>query len=387
MGNDLLAAIGSDRHLCEAELGAVARDPRTPEAWDVYQRHFAAFSGARADAQFARLEHPATAIATPVVGAGTTVVIAGTGPSLATSVPAIRAHRARWSVWTSPRGAEVLMAFGLAPDLVLVQHRTELDAYLSARHLGDRDGRNVLAEAPVVLAEPRTPAVLTAGLDLDRLGTFDPAIGWGLWPASLASLAVGSGAGAVALAGLDLGTVDAPDPAFDGLRALLALIARTARVPTVDLGGGSPKPGWVIRDARELPDAGSAAVTLARVPWATRDERRHALWLAVTDCLEALGDARVFHDLATRARLAGGTSSRALDEAWHRLLAWRQRPRLRVALQEELGLRLLPALWRQADDRLLGPAWRPILLATDELLRQAQAAYRLLDAGPVVRVA
>jgi hypothetical protein len=55
-------------------------------------------------------------------------------------------------------------------------------------------------------------------------------------------------------------------------------------------------------------------------------------------------------------------------------MGWRQDPRVRVLLQECLGVSFLPRFWRIGINRSLGEAlWRPLLLATHELTAQADA--------------
>ena len=56
------------------------------------------------------------------------------------------------------------------------------------------------------------------------------------------------------------------------------------------------------------------------------------------------------------------------------MMAWRDDTRARVLLQECLGVAFLPRLWRIGVDGSLGAAlWRPVMLATHELVKQAHA--------------
>jgi hypothetical protein len=373
MMRQVFLRIGSDQHVGAADIETSDFADRT---WAVYRDHFECFTASRVDSQFARLEHPALPYGQPQVASGTTIVITGTGPSLVEQVPVLQRLRKRLSIWTSLRGAEALEQHGLSADLILVQHQTDLDAYLSVRHLRDRNGDNPLHRAPVVLAEPKTPAALLAGVEPARVATFDPACGWGHWPVSLAWLACGAGARAIALAGIDLGTVDTCEPIHQPLCSLLSLVALTSPVPATDLGHGAIKSGW----ARLPLDAtvgstGSPDVTMALTPWLTADERRATL----TDTLDLLGEhvdaARVFRELALDRRMGRGKGAdRPLAESWSILQGWGEHAPVRAAFQEGLGVTFLPRLWRRQALNVAGPQWRPVLLAADQIVRQFDAA-------------
>jgi hypothetical protein len=63
-----------------------------------------------------------------------------------------------------------------------------------------------------------------------------------------------------------------------------------------------------------------------------------------------------------------------LESAIVEMIAWRDDARLRALLQECLGISLLPRMWRLGVDLSLGTAlWRPLMLGTHELVRQADA--------------
>lgn len=365
--------VGRDRWLTIDET-----DGDVAGVWDTYSVQFDGFTGATLDPQFARLDHPAETFGRPLVAPGTTIVIAGTGPSLAAEAGTLARIRGHLSVWTSLRGAEALATFGVRPDLILVQHASDLDAYLTARHLADRRHANPLSSAPVVLAEPRAPASLLADLPADRVTAIDPAIGWGLWPAALASLAVTSGASTVALLGVDLGAPGALDPAHAPLAALLGNIAgRAGRIATLDLGDGAVKAGWSPAMTSAVA-AGSIAppVTVSPHPWVSRAERHESLARALDMLSDPLQSAQEYRRMATAAR-DGGTrrsADAALRSGWESLLSWRSDVPMRIAIQEELGARFLPRFWRQAPDTITGPIWRPVLLAAEELLLQAERA-------------
>jgi len=382
MALDVITAIGTDRYLTVGELTGRPGRAAASQAWETYTASFSRFTSARLDPQFARLDHPARAVATPHVSPGTTVVVAGTGPSLAAILPALKQARHRLSLWTSPRGAETLQAAGIRPDLVLVQHQSDLDAFLSARQLGDRNGDNVLDTAAAVLAEPKTPACLLARVEGARLAAVDPAAGWGLWPATLVSLAMRSGAGAVALAGIDLGATGQSADAHAPLVALLDTLARGGGLPSFDVGQGADKPGWPRRSLDSIVDTGgNARVVLQRGAWLTRESRLAELDSVLRTLADPLAISHTCRQLARDAqrRLRAPYLESQLADLWTTLLAWRRDPALRTAFQEGLGVRFLPRFWRLDTGPLAGPLWRPVLLATEEITLQARAARRALN--------
>lgn len=370
----LLTAIGSDRHLRPGQLRMAGAMPA--EAWRLYDSAFDRFTGARLDPQFARLDHPAARIADPKVAPGTTIVIAGAGPSLRERAADLRRLRRHVSIWTSLRGAEALAALDLNPDLVIVQHLTDLDAYLTQRHLRDRDGVNPLGGAPLVIAAPQTPTPILLGVPRDRIAVVDPALGWGHWSATLTALACSSGAAAVALVGVDLGSPSQPDPAHAPVRLLLELIARGSSINTFDAGDGAAKTGWPRQRIDSIVEArGSRAVTNGGERWASTDERHAALDASLREIRDHVEAAAEFCSRALINRAAGGRADGPLNEAWSVLMSWRESQSVRTAFQEGLGVRFLPQFWRRDRIRLAGPAWRPVLLATDEVVRQAHVAH------------
>lgn len=382
MPHDLIASIGTDRHLTIDDLGTGSSCRDAAATWNAYRTHFDGFAGACLDPQFARLTHRATHAGIPRVRPGTAVVIAGAGPSLGHVAHELAHVRDHVSIWTSLRGAEALATHGLTPDLLLIQHQSDLDAYLSVRHLRDRNGATPADGAPAVLAETRTPAALIARVPSARLAAFNGACGWGLWPASLAWLASGAGAEAIALAGIDLGLEAALDPAHESLRALLALLAGAANAATIDVGGAN-KPGWARESIARVAGArGSRTVVMERVPWPGPEVRLEALAAGLAGLHDAVESARAFRALAIEARASQprGQSDERLADAWKALFTWRRTPALRVAFQEELSVRFLPRFWRQAAPSVAGPLWRPVLLATDEIVRQADRARQCLSA-------
>lgn len=383
-----LAGIGGDRLLDLEEAQRLALDDVTG-LWRTYSGQFESFTGATLDPQFSGLEHPADAFARPRVPAGTTVLVVGTGPSLAAEAGTLKALRDRFSIWTSLRGAEALAALGIEPDVIFVQHASDLDAHLTARHLRDRNGASPLTTAPMVCAEPRTPAGLLAGIDKARLAALDPTIGWGHWPATLAVLAIDGGASAIGLLGIDLGTQDGVDPAHAPLAALLAHIAlRAGDAVTVDFGHRAPKVGWPSQRMRDFSADAARPIDWAREAWprAQRsdalDERLRALDGPLTLADECRALAR-----AVRDRRPACTHESRLHDLWRGLLEWRHDAALRIAVQEGLGARFLPRFWRRPMPDLAGPLWRPALLAAHELVAQAETAKARLARGRTGRAA
>ncbi len=375
-----VAAVGSDRYLHEAEVvAACGPSPALGEAWALYQDFFDGFCETGLDPMGHRFRHPASSTGQILLDPDETVLIVGTGPSLARALPALERVRGRVRVFTSPRGAERLAAAGLVPDLVLVEHRTALDAHHSARHR--RDGsEDVLARVPLVAADWRTPAPLVAGVADHRLFVPAPLPTWGAWPATLAAMACGAGARRIGLLGIDLGTARYPDPAFAPLVQLLGLLARatqtsagTAGPVTLDCGqGGAAKPGWSAAPVEQLAgrpmreplavDRRAAPTPAARVAEALA--AREHLAPVVEFARDVLGSA-----LAVRG---GQGRADALPRAAEMLLGWGHEPEVRIGLQETLGVTFLPRLWRQGLDTTLGPAlWRPLVLAAHEIVGQA----------------
>ena len=88
----------------------------------------------------------------------------------------VHALRKRLSIWTSLRGAEALATHGLDADLILVQHHTDLDAYLTVRHLRDRNGVNAAASTRRWCSPSRKRRRRSWRRHRpERLATFDPA--------------------------------------------------------------------------------------------------------------------------------------------------------------------------------------------------------------------
>jgi hypothetical protein len=307
-----------------------------------------------------------------------TVIVVGTGPSLASGLEALRRVRDHVRLFTSPRGAEALLRHGIVPDLVLIEHQTALDAHHSARHAGDT-GHQALALCPLVAADWRTPRAMLTGISAGALyvpGSCGPGSvpTWGLWPATAAAMAVEAGAARIALLGIDLGTSTDSDPAHAPLRAVLELLASLVTTVTFDCGGGARKRGW--RRATLDQIAGVRAhgrLEAPSLPAAPEQARVHDAEAGLAALAPVIERAARLEALALQARSAmGDASARSLRDGMEEVLGWRHDPRVRILLQECLGVSFLPRFWRTGVDLSLGPAlWRPLLLATHELTAQA----------------
>ena len=378
--------IGSDRYLTQAELEhATGPHPLAATAWEIYEQHFGEFTGVTLDPLFHRLTNPARRCGSLRFDAGEAVVIVGTGPSLRPNIERLKSLEGRARIFTSPRGAEALLTHRIVPDLVLVEHQTALDAHHSARHLGDCTDE-VLAACPLVAADWRTPAALLRGVSSDAL--FVPAAvpTWGLWTATAAAMAVEAGAARVALLGVDLGTAEHPDPAHQPLNALLALIARLVPTVLLDCGNGATKRGWLKASLNEAGGSSVAGTCALNVyPAASIQDRFAEARVSLGLHAGIVKDARRLLSLASDARAGKARGVSHLQAAVAEMLAWREDERVRVFAQECLGLSFLPRLWRSGVDLSLDHAlWRPLMLATHELVRQSDAlrvAVRLTRAA------
>jgi hypothetical protein len=368
--------IGSDRFLTMAHAEqALEPHPLLPVAWATYREHFQEFTGAALDPLFHRLTHPAPRVATLELETDAPVMVVGTGPSLRPNIAGLKRLRGRVRIVTSPRGAEALLPHGIVPDVVLVEHQTALDAHHSARHLGDC-AQNVLTSCPLVAADWRTPSVLLAGVPDQSLFVPAPLPTWGLWPATAVALAVDAGVARIALLGVDLGSTDSPDPAHAPLAAVLALLARLAPIAALDCGaGGATKRGWVkasIDEAAGTVVTGRCGLRAGVAP--SMDERRGDALARLDRHANIVERARAL--LASAAAAADGSpvAVSRLEEGALEMMAWRDDADVCVFAQEGLGLSFLPRLWRLGLDASLGPSlWRPLMLATHELVRQAEA--------------
>jgi len=365
----LLEAIGSDQYLemDECRAGSIAA---RSEAWMLYADAFGRYCETRLDPLFHRLRHPARFVGR-LEPHPAPVLVVGTGPSLAAAIPDVRRLRDRLRIATSPRGAEALQAADLVPDLVLVEHRTALDAHHGARRW--RDGHAVPAcTAPLVAAEWRTPASLVEGLGA-RVFVPDDLPTWGAWPATLAAMALQAGAMRVGLVGIDLGSRMAPDLAFVPLARLLGLIAQWSEAPTLDCGTlGASKPHWTRASLDQLAADTPCPPFSAVLRPAPDPRRRRAEARALLGRLEShVERGRVLLAEAVSARSNAGP---VVTNGAAELLSWGEDRALRIDLQEGLGLSFLPRLWRSGvSARIGGAAWRPVALAAHELVGQAEA--------------
>jgi hypothetical protein len=360
---DFVREIGSDRLLDAAEITPTEEQkPVLREAWDVYQTHFQSFTGSSLDSQFEALRHPASQCGSIHLDAGVSVLVVGAGPSLASNIDALTQLRTHFRIFTSPRGAEVLLDRGIVPDLVIVEHQTALDAHHSARHVGDRASALLEGVAARSMFVPSRAGV------------------WGLWPATAAAMAIDAGASCVALLGVDLGTCEQMDRAHAPLAALLGFLAGISPIPMLDCGvTGARKHGWF---KAPLAMAAGAAVygvcetSVTRAP--DRDERiarARDAFLALRPLVE-----RALHlsGVAIEARAGRLRTVAALEAGLAEVMAWRHDRRTRILLQESLGVGFLPRLWRIGVDPTLGAAlWRPLMLATHEIVGQAEALTSL----------
>jgi hypothetical protein len=369
----LFHAIGTDRYLSSDELrAAVGEHPHTSEAWSLYRTRFDGFCETRLDPQWHRLAHPARTTGRLESMGGEPVVVFGTGPSAFSALKTLARMRDRIRLFTSPRGAEVLTAHGLVPDLVLVENRTAIDAHHSARHLRDA-GVDPLRLAHLVLAEWRTPRALIAGVSSDRLFVPDPLPTWGPWPATAVALAADAGAARIGLLGIDLGTAQQPDPAFAPLARLLGLLARLVSSDAIDCGAaGARKRGWNVESLEALASGNALSpLRVHRTPASSIDERISHVRQTAVRVAPIVDRARQLLALGLRGR--GGERVIGLEDAARELLSWSADTGTRIDLQEGLGLSFLPRLWRADVDLTLGPAlWRPIVLATHEMVGQAE---------------
>ena len=381
--------VGSDRYLTAREVERAAEvHPLTASAWEIYAAQFDGFTGATIDPLFHRLAHPARRSGALRLDAATAVVVVGNGPSLHAQIDALTALQGRVRIFTSPRGAEALLGYGVVPDLVVIEHQTALDAHHSARHLGDC-ARAVLASCPLVAADWRTPAALLEGIPAEALFVPSPLPSWGLWPATAVAMAIEAGAGRVALLGVDLGTEERPDPVHAPLAALLGLLARISTVVALDCGaGGAPKRGWLKASVAEAAGAavrGICETTLYQAPSA--GERVAAADGELRVLAPLVERARELLAVATAARDGIGSAQSSLEDAATEMLAWREDPGMRLLVQECLGASFVPRLWRIGVDLSLGHAlWRPLVLGTHELVRQADALAAEITVGQAPRL-
>jgi hypothetical protein len=118
-------------------------------------------------------------------------------------------------------------------------------------------------------------------------------------------------------------------------------------------------------------DAALAPLDVHRRPAASVDERMIDARKTHDRLSSIVAGARHALELGLRAR--AGQRLTGLEDAASEMLSWSGAFDARIDLQEGLGLSFLPRLWRTGIDLALGPAlWRPIVLATHELVAQAE---------------
>jgi hypothetical protein len=371
----LLADIGADRYSSLAEIVATSHgDAWAQDAWRVYDEHFDRFTGALLDPEFERFRHPAAQTGTLELRKDTAVLVVGTGPSLNVHGHALQAVRERLVIFTSPRGAASLCAFGLTPDLVIIEHASSVDADLSLEFA-------VHAALPAntwIAAERRTPAALLHGVDPQRLFIPDEWPGWGCWPATAVALALRSGCGRVGLLGVDLGTQDIPDPRLAPTAALLGLLAATGEADCLDVGGGAPKHEWRAGTLETLCGHGSPRFHVDLRPIdADASVAEAAQWRSQSDAV--ITCARQALVMAEAARDSGAPES-ALRAAGL-MMSWRSNDDFAVGVERVLGASFLPRLWREGLNAGSERPWRPVILALYELLAQADRLDAALGVG------
>jgi GT2 family glycosyltransferase len=367
--------VGADRYLTHAELPVEAA-AATRTIWEIYDRLFGRFTGAGLDPLFHRFAHPpARRLAAPAFPRGVPVVIAGAGPSLDNSADDLRRIRDRVLVASSWRGALALQSHGLHADLVLVEQQNVFDAQAAA------DDRRFSEPARLhpftkVLAQPATPPDLLKDLDADACRLAEGMPTWGLWPATLAALALEANVPAIGL------VLEPPPPP---LLALLELLAQAAPGACRDcVNGSAPKRGWTRMSLQAFAEIWAAQASNVReITW--RHERPNALLLEearhdLATMRPLLPDAHEALAVALQARAGNVPRDRSLTRAIELMLAWGADPHLRTVLQRGLGLSFLPRFWRTGirignDPQL----WRPLVLALHELTTQAERLIALIE--------
>ena len=368
--------IGADR--CQELSDVRPRSTFAERAWAVYESEFGGCTGATRDAAFRRLDHPAHRIGRPMSHADTSVLVVGTGPSLADGAVALRRQRSTLVIVTSLRGARALQDLDIVPDLVVLSEASPLEAALTLVNSRVAGSIEQLGEVPLVAADERTPAELLCDVGADRLFIPSYCPSWTWWPAAAVAMAVDGGARRVGMLGIDLGSLDGVDPAFQPLLALVELLATLPGVEFVDCGrGGAPKSGW----APSGLDAFARGGTNGRFELDAHPRpSSFARWSEECETLDhvRVAIAGVRRQYETRAALADAAwEPAALNAMCHEVLQWRERPWLRRVLQERLGLVFLPTFWRMGE---FGRGARGLALALAELFEQTARLEAKLEA-------
>jgi len=372
---EFFAAIGSDHYLSPRDvIHATAPHREIDHAWTIYTDHFGGFCGSRLDPDYWRHEHPARHLGTLAIDADAPVLVVGADPSFERHARTLRQIRSRIVLMTSPEGADALFRYAMVPDVVVVDRETAAD------HA--RGG--ALARCPLVAVNPRTPAAIVAGVPVEHLFVPDAFPTWGCWPATAVAMAAAAGAGRIGLLGVDLGTADAPDPRQTPLVRLLSLLALTANAACLDCGPeGARKAGWPVATLEEMAARRPPALPeVTRRPWTSPDARINMDRERVRSLEPLLSRARALFLLGLRARdgRLDPRRPRIVEDAMSELLVWRQNAQVRIALQDTMGLSILPRLWRTGvRGQHSAQLSQTLLLATDEIVRQAEKLETRLD--------
>jgi hypothetical protein len=358
---DLYRAIGDDRYVTPGELPPEAGD--TGRAlWEVYDRHFGRFTGAGLDPGFTRFVRGDVPFGQPSFPPRTPVFVAGPGPGLAAAADELRAVRGRVLVLSCPAGAAALQRLGLAADLVVLEREPAGRPEPAATDLVALGPRTALLVDPSAALAPfeRTAGTRRLARDLPS---------WGLWPATVAAVALRGGATRLVTVGLD--GADADERARTD--ALLSALAGHGEAECFEVGSQVTRAGWWPTSWPNVVPADAPAT--AALSWhdvggpglLRAEAERDLLFLA-----PLLPHAREALALARRARAGEAIPGRDLTRAVEMLLVWGADPSIRWALQRALGLTFLPRLWRTgvsmaAAERL----WRPLVLALHEMVEQA----------------
>ncbi len=317
--------VGGDRYLSHAELPVEAA-AATRTIWEIYDRLFGRFTGAGLDPLFHRFAHPpARRLAAPAFPRGVPMVIAGAGPSLDHSADELRRIRDRVLVASSWRGALALQSHGLHADLVLVEQQNVFDAQAAA------DDRRFGESAPCIRSpkcsrSPRRRPSLLKDLDADACRLAEGLPTWGLWPATLAALALEAHVPAIGL------VLESPPPP---LLALLELLAQAVPGACRDcVSGTPPKRGWTRTSLQSFAEIWAAQTSNVReITW--RHERPNAFLLEearhdLATMRPLLPDAHEALAVALQARAGNVPRDRSLTRAIELMLAWGADPHLRT---------------------------------------------------------
>ena len=145
---------------------------------------------------------------------------------------------------------------------------------------------------------------------------------------------------------------------------------------------GEPNDGWTVASRllfHERQAVGGGSPYNFNRPKTTRKTQRGS---DLVELAPVLDRARRLLTLAEGVReMEDVASTLALEAAIDEIMSWRYQVRTRALVQETLGASFLPRLWREPLQPSLGRALRrPLLLATHELTRRADALAEALVA-------